>query len=322
MSHKFITPTGDDAFRDSYEFAHPFDDYGWAGVIDRQKRRRYLDVDGNVVMETAHELTSFDKDGFGHVAGVKPSGVFVHGILTVKDQWLLEYKYSSLGSFSDGLFCATYRKKQFCLDRSGKLAFNVDPFRYYDSTDAFHDHRLLVARDRKCFFLDTAGKIVLGPFADASMFRDGLAGIQLHADSAHEFIDVDGNVILTAKKFDHTALFWSGGLLIVLFKEHFGLLNRSARFVAEPVYDRIEPLGPDHYLVEKGDARQVLDNKGRVTMKVAPGIECLRDASEGLVTYEKNSRCGYLKLEGGDLVTEAIYGSAGPMRYSRAPVST
>jgi hypothetical protein len=316
--YKYITRTGEDAFGRTFDYASWFDGYGYAGVKECG-RTFYINADGKATLETAYNLTSFDSDGLGLVHEDK-GGDFAYGMLTVTGELFLPIRYESLGYPSCGCICAKLRGENLVLGADGQRLFGLGKFVFLDD-DVFRDERLLVGRGDECYFMDTGGKIVHGPYWAAQMYCDGLAYVKRSEESAPAFVDRDGNVVMTMEKYDYVSEYWEHGVLSVQLERHYGLIDQAGAYVVEPVYDEMEALWNGYYVATSKKLRCVLDSKGSVVLEVPASIDTLRYGEEDVLTYERNNKLGYMKLPSGDLITDAVYDEAGPMRCGLAVVS-
>jgi hypothetical protein len=315
--YKYITNKGEDAFSESFDYAGAFDAYGLAAVT-QTARDFYIGVDGKIALQTQYNPTLFDTDGLGLVRR-ENRGSSLYGMLTVKGEWYLPLEYQSLAYRSCGLFCATLRGKDIVLDYNGKRLFDLGKYRYQDD-DSFRDDRLLVGMRSKAYFMDKDGQITHGPYWSAQMYSDGLAYVKSSERSPAVFVDVNGATVMTTENYDYVSEYWENGVLEVQFSGKYGLISKAGAYLVEPVYDSLEHLDNNYLLGTYGDSLDLLDTQGIRRMRLPARIDCLKYGAEGIVAYRQQDKWGYMSVPSGEVITECIYESAGPMRHGRAPV--
>lgn len=139
------------------------------------------------------------------------------------------------------------------------------------------------------------------------------------------YIDSEGRLAIRPM-YEDAADFQRNGLAVVGRNGKYGLIDRSARFVAPPVYDSINPFSGRRAVVIDSEGFKLIDEKGKVlTGRAYPFIANMEDGravfyvTGGGSGDTGTSRYGYLDAQGREVIP-AQYEEANDFHDDRAVV--
>ncbi len=202
-----------------------------------------------------------------------------------------------------------------------------------DNTQTLKDSTLVT---RNWWYLNSNGKVSLGPFSEVQDFSEGLAAVKNIGDKYWRYIDKAGTERCFGQFEDATR--FACGRAAVYVNGKWGLIASSGKTILSPTYkDKIRPFHENFTAVEMPSKNQVLylNRDGQVQLSVhrsnsihkkflhydpAKGIFSVQidkpynassveinepsyDVSDGLIVIEKSGKFGYGDLNGNIVVT-------------------
>lgn len=233
-----------------------------------------------------------------------------------------EYCYS----FNNELAAFKKDGKYGFIDKSGNIVINAE----YDFATGFSNDLAAVKKDDKFGYIDIENEIILGfEYDNASNFRFNMAAVQI--ENKWYLIDKTGKLIdeqdwdsinLNASAENFIAVkndeYWgyiekNGELVInpqyvsipnidansiqtVQFGQKYGVINDSGSLVIPIIYDSIQQISEEAFIVNRNNLYGVLDIKGDIVLKVEN--EIVLEPILGIYPFVKNGRFGYANSDG------------------------
>jgi hypothetical protein len=121
---------------------------------------------------------------------------------------------------------------------SDNVIWLVEP--QFDEAENFSESLAMVRKDKKIFYIDRSGKIVIEPQVIAgSQFYNGLAPV-MNADGKCGYINKEGRIVIEPQYEYHDHLnrmYFSEGLASVKKNGRWGYINREGKMVIKPQFD-------------------------------------------------------------------------------------
>lgn len=319
-----------------------------AGDDSRRARWGYIDPDGETVIDFQFEHASPHNEG---LAVARSSGM--RGQIDRAGKWVIPPAFDSLGSFQQGLATAGRDGKEGYIDKTGHFA--IQPtfdgayafqgglakikvggrFGYVDRAGRtvirprfefagnFCDGLALVRDPEKEFtnwYIDRAGRHVLGPFKAAEDFSEGWASVQ---DDGCRFMDTRGNTTLRLPPGVYASRFVDGlavakDFSVDMARPKWGYIDRRGAWVIPPrPYDFAGPFHGAGATVQVDGRYGMIDRDGRYI--APPEFPELDDFFEARARFKRNDGYGFLD-EAGGVVIEPVYHLAQWFAGGLAPV--
>ena len=263
-----------------------------------------------------------------------PSGREVYGVVAMDGSFALPPAYYDIDAFSDGFVASGGEHRFEVYDNKGTLLFNGDALEEMDFPwDWSYGEDMFVLSkgySAEYYFVDRGGKTVLGPYASADAFSDGLACVQAEENAKYGYIDRTGTWVIQPQ-FDDSARFQDGqaiqrrdGKFVVIDRTGAELISadsagcelRRCAFGYEEVMYESETAEHDFYDLQgnvlvhakQGELWQALDGS-MIGLILDDGVElrslhtpgwglrvegCPLSASPGVMMLDGRSVRGYL----------------------------
>lgn len=206
------------------------------------------------------------------------------------------------------------------IDKSGEF---VEALKFIQGLSMFSEGLAIARKGEKSGYVDKAGKFVIeARFAEADLFKEGLAAVKLEdtSESKYGFVDKTGKMVIEPQ-FSQAESF-SEGFAAIDFGGKYGYIDRSGKVVIAPQFDSAFPFseglakvvifGKDGLINKAG----FIDKTG--TFVISPHFEQLpggnslnyRGFKEGLAVVEVNNKSGYIDKTGKMIIAPKYdYGS-------------
>ena len=206
----------------------------------------YIDHSGRLQIALAYELAGPFSEGLASVMGDGKVG-YIDKKGTLVAQFPYGIWSAELTSFSEGLAGVYQRGPKSgdpglwgFINKTG--AWVIAP--RYKSITAFRNGRAAVRQDWESpvMYIDSSGRVVAGPFDEATEFSDGLALVRL-PDGRIAFINPGGVVQFALDQEVYWVEPFSDGLALARVKveatglDRVGYIDRSGRFAIPAVYE-------------------------------------------------------------------------------------
>ena len=288
----------------------------------------YTDKSGKIFSEYrffrtsnfSEELAFVEESGLGKQGYIDKTGKMIistsdYGLIPVSTKY--SYGFAVFSFYSEVVF----------IDKSGMIKIAGSYELYGFSANSFSEGVAAVQKNRKLFFIDTMGKIVIEPFdTNASLspwstgFKEGLCLI-----SSKESIPKYETDYLGIKRVSHYV-----GIEINYF------IDKTGKIIIKPEIDnvkfepkyRIQSDFHENYAIVEMQNREygIIDKKGNIIMVPrCDKIEPFADGLARITVYDKNinnfldSYFGYIDNTG-KIIIEPIYSGAGDFSEGLAPV--
>jgi hypothetical protein len=194
----YINDQGDLVIYPDYSVASQFSD-GLAAV-QRNGKYGYIDIYGNVIIGFRFEYADDFHNGCAAV-GISliqgNSRIVRFGVINKRDEFIIEPKYRSIGTFYEGLAVASLNNMELMgyIDEKGDM---VIPEMYYSAYD-FSEGLASVSFDgKKEGYINNAGSAVIQiDFKQARYFSNGLAAVKSNNCYLWGFIDRTGDFVIS-----------------------------------------------------------------------------------------------------------------------------
>lgn len=229
---KYIDKTGSAAFELNIENGKSFSE-GLAG-IKKNGKWGYIDLSGNIVIEPRFKIAEPFSEG---LAVVSENGI-KSGYIDLKGNYVIEPKYDMALPFSDGMAYvypdsegADPNNKRAYIGHDGNVIFqpNLNGYNY----DLFSEGLAMIYnRDNLLYgYMNKKGEIVIETQFEKTMhFSEGLAAVQ--NNNTCQFIDVNGNIIISDRNYDFTRSF-SEGMAAVLVNKSWGFIDKQGKLLID-----------------------------------------------------------------------------------------
>lgn len=275
------------------------------------------------------------------------------GFINLQGREIVPVVYDDIGSFSEGLVAVNIGAKGVNFEKKGgKWGFcnykgEIVIDLRYESADGFSEGLAGVKLKNKWGFIDHQGKQVIAPqFDEIYNFREGLCAVRIQKKWG--YIDKRGKFSITPH-FDNVFMGFQDGLAIVFVAEkeenefgdikgNYGIVDRSGKYVVEPIYQmiwgfkeglsKVEVESPDNkYYTKVG----YINRKGEIV--IPPIYDSGEDFEEGFAVIgikketqsklplSKSYEYGYISKTG-KLLTEIKYARAISFKKGLATVYT
>ena len=141
-----------------------------------------------------------------------PFGDEGYGLVSMDGSFALPPVYSGIEAFSDCFLVRGGEHRFEVYDLEGKLLFNGDGLADMDTPwfCSYGEDLFTMSNNyMEYYYVDRSGKIVLGPYASADAFSDGLACVQAEENAKFGYIDRTGAWVIQPQ-FDSSARFRDG----------------------------------------------------------------------------------------------------------------
>ncbi len=229
---KYIDKTGSVAFEINIENGKSFSE-GLAS-IKKNGKWGYIDINGNIVIEPRFDIAEPFSEG---LAVVSENGI-KSGYIDMKGTYVIEPKYDMALSFSDGMAFvypnsegADPNNRKAYIGRDGNVVFQPTLKGY--NYDLFSEGLAMIYnRDNLRYgYMNKKGEIVIETQFEKTMhFSEGLAAVQ--DNNTCQFIDVNGNIIISDINFDYTKSF-SEGMAAVLADRSWGFIDKQGKLLID-----------------------------------------------------------------------------------------
>lgn len=172
----------------------------------------------------------------------------------------ITFKYDRVTDFNGGLATVTQNEKQAVIDKDGK---EVPDLPYGASFSSFSENMLAAQRDRKCGFVNKAGKLAIDKEPEPPKKPRAKLKI-IKCDEKYGFVDKNGREVV-APKYDFVGDF-NLGLAEVYIEDdggyaQYGVINEYGEEIVPAMYESIEILNTGFTAVTGGYELLGLYNK-------------------------------------------------------------
>ncbi len=214
---------------------------GVAPALDDHDKVGFVDKQGNWVIPPRFDFAGSFSEG---LASVEVDGLY--GYIDHSGSFVIPPRFLRAFWFSEGLAAAAIavpgsgqepgQTKWGYIDQTGQfiiapqfLYANLN--RYRCSPGDFHEGLadIVVEGYMRCF-IDRAGRIVLGPYLDASAFSEGLAPVLMQEPGKWGYIDKAGEFIIPPQ-FENAFPFEDGWARVVIPPGSDGYIDTTGRIV-------------------------------------------------------------------------------------------
>jgi hypothetical protein len=221
--------------------------------VKTNNKTGYIDVTGKSVVEEVYDQAEDFQQGRARVrlkrkwGYIDPSGNFV-----------TEVRYDELSAFTDGVAIAMINDTSYCIDRDGKLLFAIDSFAI---VSPFSNGIAIAKRNGKFYYIDKSGKNFMNRYFDAAKpFVDGYAEVMMNGYC--RVIDMKGEHAAGKRYVSVGRL--NNGLSAVTLGTLYGIINSKDEIIVPAEYERVMPVHPDIFRVEKDDLTGYVRKGGKV----------------------------------------------------------
>lgn len=267
------------------------------------------------------------------MAGVMKDGKW--GFIDEGGNVVIEIKYTSVQSFSEGLSAVNYGTLPawYYIEKDGRFyRYNKKTTTNSDSLGSFHNGLALVKEYGYYYFINKKWEKKISAYTIRSDFSEGFAGYYYSGDpwpigngAGYRYIDTmydkigrSNEVIATNYEIGYD---FHEGLAVVgnLNSGTWGYIDTTGKDIipqrtALMAFDFSEGYG----LIATDDSCLYIDRYGNVKLTL-PYCRFLTSVSEGIITYCKDGKYGYMKIDGGK-ITEPFFDEARPFNNGYAPV--
>jgi hypothetical protein len=208
------------------------------------------------------------------------------GFIDKTGKVVIEPKWDSTSSFSEGLASVELDNKEGFIDKTGKVV--IEP--KWDSASTFSEGLANVELDKKFGFIDKTGKVVIEPKWDCAWrFSEGLASVEL--DNKEGFIDKTGKVVIEPK-WDSVTRF-KEGLAVVALGKGKGYIDMSGNVIVKPKWQNAQDFENGFGLVQSDDDLWHLIDRNGVLLNT-PNMHVFPEpVTDGLVIIYDTLKQGY-----------------------------
>jgi uncharacterized membrane protein YhaH (DUF805 family) len=236
----------------------------------------FIDKKGNLVIQPIYSRTMVFSEGLAAVSYDEFSSaedflLAKMGFIDKQGNLVIQPTYRGIKPFSEGLARVLLAGKWGFMDKKGNLV--IQPI--YDMVNSFSEGLAKVLVDGKWGFIDKQGNLVIEPiYGDASFlngvddFHEGLASVRFgdRTTGKYGFIDKQGNLVIQPKY--SIAFNFSEGLAIVKFGDiltgKYGFIDKQGNIIIAPIYDSVEVVYREGYLVKKDGQFLYINKQGNV----------------------------------------------------------
>jgi len=190
----------------------------------------------------------------------------------------------------------------------------------------FSEGMAAVYKEGKYGYLNSKGEIVIEPqFNYAHQFSEGLASVQIN--NSYGYINTNGKILINPQyKFSSG---FSEGLASVKMGTVYGFINKDGITVIKPQFENTKAFFEGYAEVQRDGKWYLIDRNGNLAEKPAGlgtepselGFDRRYLFSEGLILISKNSRYGFMNMDG-KIVIQPKYFRASYFSEGLASVQT
>ncbi|MDP4094012.1 MAG: WG repeat-containing protein [Bacillota bacterium] len=199
--------------------SYPVSFYNGYAVVKSDKGYVLVDEYGKVVLKTPYTIYEFQEGLIRYSANV--SGKVLYGFIDIKGKTLIPAKYQYAEDFSNGLSSVTVSEGKYALiDKTGKVVKTSNRYlSSYSQSESLIPFSIEKGYDYIYGYKNADGKIIIQPsYSSADSFIDGYAVVAV----------TNGDYI-----------------------NHYGLIDKTGKYVIKPEYSGITYLGNGLYAVSQ-----------------------------------------------------------------------
>lgn len=265
---------------------------------------RYIYDDGEIIIDGGpYEAAREFINGF---AAVKRSEKW--GFINEDCELVVPFRYYDCRDFNEGLAAVMNADKWGYINEKGDVVIDFK----YDAADYFSDGMAFVMKDNYWGVIDKKGTMVIKPkFLSESYYSEGVMAIFDQETRLYCYYDKTGKPVMYSP---NQIMPFSEGLAAVVaengkwgYISHDFISGKTHDMSIAPQFDFARPFSEGRAVVEKESKYVVIDREGNcLTTK---DYDRIFDYSDGMATYIRDAACGYLDLDGKEVI-KPLFNSA------------
>ncbi len=197
----------------------------------------------------------------------------------------------ALTSYSQAYFPVKIQNRWGLIDSEGHLV--VEP--RYEAIGSFKQFGYAVMqRGGRVGLMNQNGEEVVSPAYDDLKVLDSVL-VAVLEDRQWKVIDLDGNTILD-RGYERVVVWEEGGYLSYRRAGKWGLVDKSGREIAPPVYEDIRPEKGDCFRIIKEHLLGVIRADGQILLP--PEAEAIDVLNDSLILFQKDRKWGGIDQKG------------------------
>jgi hypothetical protein len=258
LKYGYVNKEGAFAIEPQFEYVYPFEDCGMAAV-HANDREGVIDSSGRYILQPKYD----------YISGIYEDAIVAHGteegyiLFNLKGDKLFVTN-GSIGRFSGGL--ASYSRQQSdgswaagYIDKTGGIV--IEPV--FQESYGFNGEKAVVRlRDGKYALIDTKGKVLQQLDYNIIGSLAGEAFLYRTEDEKYGYLAEDGSK-LTDAIYTSANSFEDGYAVVNTSEDYsnprYGLIDRNGKYVLEPKYGGITPLGQGRFAVSASTDGNIWD---------------------------------------------------------------
>ena len=293
------------------------DNYMKVGV--KNKRPVFYNSLGNSVVDWGYDKFKEFSEGF---CAVNKNGKW--GLVNENGEEVLPCEYNVINSFSEGWAAVQDKMGWYFIDSTLEIILDLRETEYL-SIGNFSAGLCWykIKRNNKFYygFMDKTGKSMINSvFTKAFDFQQGRARVVKNRKTG--LIDVNGNFIMPAKKYDLVFPFEENGIAQarVNFMGDYGLINREGQILTPCIYKKIFPFNKGYAKIVTSKGIGFVDSLGNEV--IPPRYRAVGELSEGLVAVQHgfSFMWQYINMEN-KIAFKGKFSKAEPFKNGKAIVT-
>ena len=202
----------------------------------------------------------------------------------------------------------------------------------YDRVESYSEGMAVVQNKNSCYFIDTQGKVALGPFLEAESFSDGWASVKLNdgyrytnkkgefqegvyylnsrysegrgtvvlPNKLYAFVDENGKLLEGRYK---NAYSYKEGFAAVETEAGWNFIDKNGNFLSDEFFDEVESFSNGFAVVKRKNGNySYLDKLGHI--RDAEGYDYAGSYSDGIAPVSKNGKQFFIDISGAKIGPE------------------
>ncbi|WP_235846933.1 WG repeat-containing protein [Neobacillus soli] len=233
-----------------YEHAADFQDNDLA-IVGLKDHTGVINADGYLIVEPKYNTINSFSEGRAIVNDAQGFKV-----IDESGKEITAKAYSYIGDFKEGraLIADTEVNSQYLYGYLNKRGKEVIPLSYEIASDFNQGKAVVKSKYGQYTLIDLTGKVLKSfPYPFVGNYGEGLLAFQKSKDGKFGYIDEQGNMVIEPQ-FSGAQSFIDGRAIINLSeddKDHFGLIDRKGQFVIKANYNNLLYLGESRFALGK-----------------------------------------------------------------------